>query len=69
MWEPDMAELNARKGMQMRKVAWMELAAVVAIGLIWSLSTLTELVPVDGAEMTSPPPISADGEAGSERRG
>ena len=69
MWDSDAATLNAHKGMHMRKLGWIGLAAVVATGLLWSLSTLTDLVPVDSAEMRSTPPISADAEARSERRG
>jgi hypothetical protein len=37
--------------MQMR--AWMVgLAVVVAIGLIWSVAVMSNLVPVDGSEMS-----------------
>jgi hypothetical protein len=32
---------------------WMGLAVVVAIGLIWSLAAMLELVPVNSAEMRS----------------
>jgi hypothetical protein len=39
------------EGMQMR--AWMVgIAAVVAIGLIWSVAVMSNLVPVDGSEMS-----------------
>ena len=46
------------EGMQMR--AWMVgIAVVVAIGLIWSVAVMSNLVPVDGSEMSlasiSPP--------------
>jgi hypothetical protein len=37
--------------MQMR--AWMGIAIVVAIGLIWSVAAMSKLVPVDGSEMGS----------------
>jgi hypothetical protein len=36
--------------MQMR--AWVGIAVVVAIGLIWSVAVMSKLVPVDGSEMT-----------------
>jgi hypothetical protein len=37
--------------MQMR--AWMVgIAVVVAIGLIWSVAAMSNLVPVDGSEMS-----------------
>jgi hypothetical protein len=32
--------------------AWMGIAVVVAIGLIWSVAVMSKLVPVDGSEMT-----------------
>ncbi len=35
--------------------AWMGIAAVVAIGLIWSFAVMSNLVPVDGSEMISRP--------------
>jgi hypothetical protein len=39
------------EGMQMR--AWMVgIAIVVAIGLIWSVAVMSNLVPVDGSEMS-----------------
>jgi hypothetical protein len=39
------------EGMQMR--AWMVgIAVVVAIGLIWSVAVMANLVPVDGSEMS-----------------
>jgi hypothetical protein len=39
------------EGMQMR--AWMVgIAVVVAIGLIWSVAVMSNLVPVDGSEMS-----------------
>ena len=39
------------EGMQMR--AWMVgIAAVVAIGLIWSVAVMSNLIPVDGSEMS-----------------
>jgi hypothetical protein len=46
------------EGMQMR--GWMVgIAVVVAIGLIWSVAVMSNLVPVDGSEMSlasiSPP--------------
>ena len=31
----------------------MAMAAVVTIGLIWSVAVMTKLVPVDGSEMRS----------------
>jgi hypothetical protein len=37
--------------MQMR--AWMGIAAVVAIGLIWSVAAMSKWVPIDGSEMGS----------------
>jgi hypothetical protein len=37
------------EGIQMR--AWMGLAVVVAIGLIWSVAVMSKLVPMDGSEM------------------
>jgi hypothetical protein len=37
--------------MQMR--AWMGIAIVVAIGLIWSVAAMSKLVPLDGSEMRS----------------
>jgi hypothetical protein len=37
------------EGNQMR--AWMGIAVVVAIGLIWSVAVMSKLVPVDGSEM------------------
>jgi hypothetical protein len=51
-------KLNARRGIQMR--AWIVgIAVVVAIGLIWSVAVMSNLVPVDGSEMSlasiSPP--------------
>jgi hypothetical protein len=33
--------------------AWMGIAIVVAIGLIWSVAAMSKLVPVDGSEMGS----------------
>jgi hypothetical protein len=36
--------------MQMR--AWIGLAVVVAIGLIWTVAAMSNLVPVDGSEMS-----------------
>ena len=39
------------EGMQMR--AWMGIAIVVAIGLIWSVAAMSKLVPLDGSEMRS----------------
>jgi hypothetical protein len=39
----------------MRKVTWIGIAVVVAIGLIWSLATLSKWVPVGSAEITSAP--------------
>jgi hypothetical protein len=39
------------EGMQMR--AWMVgIAIVVAIGLIWSVAVMSNLVPVDGSQMS-----------------
>jgi hypothetical protein len=39
------------EGMQMR--AWMVgIAVVVAIGLIWSIAAMSNLIPVDGSEMS-----------------
>jgi hypothetical protein len=39
------------EGMQMR--AWMVgIAVVVAIGLIWSVAVMSNVVPVDGSEMS-----------------
>ena len=39
------------EGMQMR--AWIVgIAVVVAIGLIWSVAVMSNLVPVDGSEMS-----------------
>ena len=35
----------------MRMGTWVGLAVVVAIGLIWSVAVMSELVPVDGSEM------------------
>ena len=35
----------------MRAGMMMAMAAVVAIGLIWSVTVMTKLVPVDGSEM------------------
>jgi hypothetical protein len=37
------------EGKQMR--AWMGIAVVVAIGLVWSVAVMSKLVPVDGSEM------------------
>jgi hypothetical protein len=37
--------------MQMR--LWIGIAFVVAIGLIWSVATISKWVPVDSAEMRS----------------
>jgi hypothetical protein len=34
--------------------AWMGIAIVVAIGLIWSVAAMSKLVPLDGSEMRSP---------------
>jgi hypothetical protein len=31
--------------------AWIGIAIVVAIGLIWSVAAMSKLVPVDGSEM------------------
>jgi len=31
--------------------AWMGIAVVVAMGLIWSVAAMSKLVPVDGSEM------------------
>jgi hypothetical protein len=36
--------------MQMR--AWIGLAVVVAIGLIWTVAAMSNLVPVDGSEVS-----------------
>jgi hypothetical protein len=33
--------------------AWMGIAVVVAIGLIWSVAAMSKWVPVDGSEMRS----------------
>jgi hypothetical protein len=45
IWEPYFAKLNARqKGMQMR--IGIVIAVVVAIGLMWSVAAMSELVPV-----------------------
>ena len=39
------------EGMQMR--AWMAgIAVVVAIGLIWSVAVMSNLVPVDGSDVS-----------------
>jgi hypothetical protein len=44
-------KLTATQGMQMR--AWMVgIAVVVAIGLFWSVAVMSNLVPVDGSEMS-----------------
>jgi hypothetical protein len=37
--------------MQLR--AWIGIAVVVGIGLIWSVAAMSKLVPVDGSEMRS----------------
>ena len=37
------------------RTGMMAMAAVVAIGLIWSVAVMTKLVPVDGSEMKSAP--------------
>ena len=49
---PPLGKLNADvEGMQMR--AWIVgIAVVVAIGLIWSFAAMSNLVPVDGSEMS-----------------
>jgi hypothetical protein len=45
------APIRKLKGMQMR--AWtVGIAVVVAIGLIWSIAAMSNLVPVDGSEMS-----------------
>jgi hypothetical protein len=47
-----MAKLNAaQRGLQMR--AWIGVAFVVAIGLIWSVAAISKWVPVNSAEMRS----------------
>jgi hypothetical protein len=52
--EPYLAKLNAiTKGMQMRTVIGIGIAAVVAIGLFWSLAAMSKWVPVASAEMSA----------------
>jgi hypothetical protein len=47
-----LAELNAtQRGCKMG--TWIGIAVVVAIGLIWSVATMLEWVPVNSAEMRS----------------
>ena len=58
MCEPLSASSTRVEGIQMR--AWIVgIALVVAIGLIWSVAVMSNLVPVDGSEMSlasiSPP--------------
>ena len=56
-----MGKHNAtQRGMQMR--TWIGIAVVVAIGLIWSLAAMSELVPVNSVEMrsTAPSPYAGD---------
>ena len=50
----DIIEFNKldEEGMQMR-AAWMGIALVVAVGLIWSVAAMSEWVPVNSAEMRS----------------
>ena len=51
MCEPLSASSTRVEGIQMR--AWMVgIAVVVAIGLIWSVAVMSNLVPVDGSEMS-----------------
>jgi len=38
---------------QAQRDSWIGIAIVVAIGLIWSVAVMSELVPVDGSEMSS----------------
>jgi hypothetical protein len=38
---------------QAQRDSWIGIAIVVAIGLIWSVAVISELVPVDGSEMSS----------------
>jgi hypothetical protein len=38
---------------QAQRDSWIGIAVVVAIGLIWSVAVMSELVPVDGSEMSS----------------
>ena len=47
--DPSSPISTRRRGMQMR--AWMGIAVVVAMGLIWSVAAMSKLVPVDGSEM------------------
>ena len=32
--------------------AWIGIAVVVAIGLIWTVAAMSNLIPVDGSEMS-----------------
>ena len=45
--------LRVPRGEQMR--AWIGIAVVVAIGLMWSIAAISKWVPVPGPEMLSEP--------------
>jgi hypothetical protein len=66
MCEP-FGKLNAAKGMQMR--AWMGITVVVAVGLIWSVAAMSNLVPVNSAEMTAAATSPHAGDQASGRGG
>jgi len=42
-----------RWGMKMRRIGWMGLAVVVALGLLWSAAATSKLVPMPSAEISS----------------
>jgi hypothetical protein len=51
--EPPFRQAQRRqRGMHMRSTS-IAIAIVVAIGLTWSIATMSKLVPVDGSEMRS----------------
>jgi hypothetical protein len=53
--------------MQMR--AWMGITVVVAVGLIWSVAAMSNLVPVNSAEMTAAATSPHAGDQASGRGG
>jgi hypothetical protein len=51
VWEPYLAKVEATEGMQMRTC--IAIAVVVAIGLIWTIASMSNWVPVSSAEMSA----------------
>ena len=49
IWEPYFAKLNAANAEEMQMRIGIGIAVVVAIGLIWSIAAMSELIPVASA--------------------